>query len=219
MARETRNILINRVHDRLLRDFSAKYLRGRMLDIGCGIKPYRSIVAPYVQEHVGLDREACPHGTEHIDLIGTAYEVPQPDESFDSAICTSVLEHLEEPEAALRECFRVLRHGGVVLYSVPFIWHLHEEPRDFFRFSEHGVQYLFSKAGFEVVEMEPLTGFWGTFGQLFVYKIYRFNRGPLRWLRIVDVIGLVLQGLSYLLDRADRQRGWPSMYMVAARKP
>jgi SAM-dependent methyltransferase len=84
-----------------------------------------------------------------------------------------VLEHLEEPEAAIRECHRVLRPGGTAIYTVPFIWHLHEEPRDFFRYSKYGLRYLFEKVGFEIVELRALSGFWVTFGQLFVYNLYR----------------------------------------------
>jgi hypothetical protein len=102
---------------------------------------------------------------------------------------------------------------------VPFIWHLHEEPRDFFRYSKYGLRYLFEKVGFEVVELRALSGFWVTFGQLFVYNLYRFNRGPLRWLRVVDALGLVVQGGAYALDRVDRSEQWTWMYLAVARKP
>jgi SAM-dependent methyltransferase len=129
-----------------------------------------------------------------------------------------VLEHLEEPEKAVRECFRVLKPGGVALYSVPFIWHLHEEPRDFYRFSKYGLSYLFDKAGFEIVEIKALSGFWVTFGQLLVYNLYRFNRGMLRWLRVIDTLGLFIQAISYGLDRLDKTEEWTWMYMVVAKK-
>jgi len=108
--------------------------------------------------------------------------------------------------------------GGVAIYSVPFIWHLHEEPRDFYRFSKYGLKYLFEKAGFEIVEIKALSGFWITFGQLFVCNIYRFNRGPLKYIPIIPAIGLVIQGVSYLLDRFDKTEQWTWMYMVVARK-
>lgn len=218
MARELKNILIYALHDRELKTYASRYLAGRMIDIGCGTKPYREIVKPFITSHVGLDHVDSPHGLASVDLKGTAYEIPEPDGSFDSALCTSVLEHLEDPEKALRECHRVLKSGGIAVYSVPFIWHLHEEPRDFFRFSKYGLEYLFKKAGFEILEIKPLTGFWGTFGQLFVYNLYRLNRGPLRILRVIDALGLVLQGIAYLLDRVDRTEQWTSLYMVAAKR-
>jgi SAM-dependent methyltransferase len=129
------------------------------------------------------------------------------------------LEQLEEPEIALRECFRVLHPGGHAIYSIPFIWHVHEEPRDFYRYSKYGIKYLFEKVGFEIIEIKALSGFWVTFGQLFVYNLYRFNRGPLRWAHIIDIIGLFIQIVSYGLDRIDKTEKWTWMYMVVAKKP
>lgn len=219
MARELKNLLIHRLHDRALREHAARHLRGRLVDIGCGTKPYAVLLKPFVTAHVGVDHAESLHGQDHVDLPGTAYAIPAPDASFDSALCTAVLEHLEEPGQALRECLRVLRPGGAAIYTAPFIWHLHEEPRDFYRFSKHGLRYLFEQAGFEIVTIQPLSGFWATFGQLLVYNLYRLNRGPLRWLRIIDALGLVLQGLALAADRLDHTEQWTWMYLVVARKP
>lgn len=219
MAKESKNILINHIHDKQLLDNAANYLSGRLLDIGCGTKPYKDMLSPFVDEHVGVDHEATFHDKSNVDLFGTAYEIPADDETFDSAICTAVLEHLEEPEQALRECFRVLKSGGAAIYSVPFIWHLHEEPRDFYRYSKYGLKYLFEKTGFEILEITPLSGFWVTFGQLFVYNLYRFHRGPLRYIPVIPALGLAIQGISYVLDRIDKSEQWTWMYMVVARKP
>jgi len=219
MAREVQNILVNRIMDGALREKGARYLSGRLIDIGCGTKPYAEMMASFVTEHVGVDHEETFHDKSNIDLFGTAYAIPADDASFDSAACTAVLEHLEEPEAALRECYRVLKPGGHAIYSVPFIWHVHEAPRDFYRYSKYGLDYLFRKTGFEIVEIEALSGFWVTFGQLLVYNLYRHNRPWIRWTRIVDALGLLIQGTSYLLDRADRATDWTWMYLVVAQKP
>jgi SAM-dependent methyltransferase len=177
------------------------------------------MLAPLVSEHVGVDHAGSPHGTSRVDRTGTAYALPAADAEFDSAVCTAVLEHLEEPKDALRECWRVLRPGGVAIYLVPFIWHLHEEPRDFYRYSKHGLKYLFEQAGFELVELLPLSGFWVTFGQLFVYYLYRFHRGPLRLVPVIPAIALLVQGGAWLADSLDRAEQWTWMYMVVARKP
>lgn len=101
---------------------------------------------------------------------------------------------------------------------MPFVWHLHEEPRDFYRYTGSGLKYLFEKVGFEIVEIKALSGFWVTFGQLFVYNMYRLNRGPLRWLWIVSAMGLLIQAGSYILDRFDKTEQWTWMYMVVAKK-
>ena len=219
MEKELKNFIINFIHDRELKRCSSTYLTGRLVDIGCGKKPYKDLLAPYVTEHIGVDHQDTLHGKSNIDRFGTAYDIPAENGEFDSAICTAVLEHLEEPEQALRECHRVLKQGGAAIYSVPFIWHLHEEPRDFYRFSKYGLKYLFRKAGFEIVEIKALSGFWVTFGQLMVYNIYRFNRGPFRYIPIIPALGLIIQLISYILDRVDKTEQWTWVYMVAVRKP
>jgi len=219
MAKDIRNILVNRIHDQQLQRYASTHFSNVLVDIGCGSKPYKDLLRPYVRSHIGIDHQETLHDKSNIDRFGTAYDIPANDSEFDCALCTAVLEHLEDPEKALRECHRVLRTGGIAIYSVPFIWHLHEEPRDFYRFSKHGLKYLFEKVGFEIVDITALSGFWVTFGQLLVYNVYRFNRGPLRFIPIIPLIGLFIQAISYALDKIDKTEQWTWMYMVVARKP
>ncbi|OHB71654.1 MAG: hypothetical protein A2W23_07370 [Planctomycetes bacterium RBG_16_43_13] len=218
MAREIKNILVNQIIEKELKRCASRYLSGRLIDIGCGMKPYENLLAPYVSEHVGVDHKDSIHNRSNVDLVGTAYKIPVEDGSFNAVICTAVLEHLEEPEQALRECHRVLKLNGVAIYMVPFIWHLHEEPRDFYRYSKYGLRYLFEKVGFEIEEIKALSGFWVTFGQLSVYNIYRFHRGFLKLLPIIPAIGLAIQGISYMLDRIDKSEQWTWAYIVVVKK-
>lgn len=219
MAKDLKNLLIYHIHDGELGRLGQRYLKGRLIDIGCGTKPYRALLAPFVSEHVGVDREDPFHPEARPDLIGTAYEIPVPDASFDSAICTAALEHLNEPEAAVVECRRVLKPGGYAIYSVPFIWHVHAAPWDFYRFTHFALRHVFEKHGFEVVELKPLSGFWVTFGQLFVYYLYRFNRRPITYTFIIPILGLLVQACAFVLDKIDRAEDWTWMYMLVARKP
>jgi SAM-dependent methyltransferase len=219
VARELRNVLINRIQDRLIATYAERYLTGRLIDIGCGTKPYARIVSPFVDEHVGVDHVASLHDISAVDLTGTAYDVPADEGSFDAALCTSVLEHLEDPRSALEECRRLLKPGGTAVYTVPFIWHVHEAPRDFYRFTEHGLRYLADAAGLDVVEMEAMAGLWVTLGQLLAYRLSRLDRGIVRTLRLLVPVLLVVQGTAYALDRLDPSREWPLMYIAALRRP
>lgn len=212
------NWLVHKIVYRELERIFPLHLTGRLIDIGCGCKPLRMLAHSHVSEHIGVDHHDTMHNKSEVDIFGTAYYIPVEDASFDSAICTAVLEHLEEPELALRECYRVLKPGGKAIYTVPFIWHLHEEPRDFFRFSKYGLDYLFRKAGFELVEIKALSGFWVTFCQLLVYYLLRFNRGPLRWFKIIDLLGFIIQGGAFLVEKIDKTEQWTWMYVVVARK-
>jgi SAM-dependent methyltransferase len=215
----SRSWLVNRISRRELMRGLEPHLGGRLIDIGCGTKPLAAWSRGKVARHVGIDHPAGLHGPSGVDAYASAYRTPFRDASFDAAVCSAVLEHLEEPEAALRECFRLLKPGGVAAYTVPFIWHVHEEPRDFYRYSKYGMAYLLKKAGFEVLEVRALSGFWLTFGQLLVYNLFRCQRGPLRYLPLIPLLGLALQGAFYALDRLDRTERWTWAYLALARKP
>ncbi|MBC7228959.1 MAG: class I SAM-dependent methyltransferase [Actinobacteria bacterium] len=171
------NWLVHRIASRALERVVADYARGVILDIGCGDKPYEKMLEPYESEHIGMDHEGTLHDLSKADIKGEAYAIPLDDESVDTVFCTAVLEHLEDPARALSEAYRVLKRGGHAIYTAPLFWHHHEEPRDFFRYTPYGLGYLFSNAGFEVIEILPLSGFWVTFGQELVYYIWRFRRG------------------------------------------
>jgi ubiquinone/menaquinone biosynthesis C-methylase UbiE len=219
MGRELKNRLANDILEKHLRSAARTHARGRLIDIGCGEKPYERLMRPYVREHIGVDHADTLHDTSRVDLFGTAYEIPSPDAAFDTALCTAVLEHLEEPKAAIEECYRVLVPGGVAIYSVPFIWHIHEEPRDFYRYTEYGLRYLFEATGFEIVQLTPLSGFWVTAGAMFAYYLDRANKGILRTSRVVDLAILGVQGIVSVFERLDRPTRWTWMYLLVARRP
>ena len=218
MARELKNLLVNWLHDRALAQAVKSYANGDLLDIGCGRKPYSELLAPHVATHIGIDYPGSLHDQSAIDVYGRAERLPFSGGSFDTVLCTAVLEHLAEGRAALHNAFSVLKPGGTAIYSVPFIWRLHEEPHDYYRYCKYGLAYLFRAAGFTVKSIEPLSGFWVTFGQLFVYNIYRFHVGPMRFIPIIPLAGLLIQLVAFLLDRIDRSPQWTWMYLVVAEK-
>lgn len=112
---------------------------------------------------------------------------------------------------------RALRRGGCGIFTVPLFWHLHEAPRDFYRYTTFGLEYLFGKNGFEIMELRALSGFCVTFGQKLVYFLQRFRRGYVLN-GLVVILGASIQGLAYFLNRLDHSYDFTWMYLVIVRK-
>jgi SAM-dependent methyltransferase len=203
----------------VVRAYGSQYLRGRLIDIGCGTKPYEADLRPYIREHVGVDHQEASYGLARVDIVASAYDIPVADESFDSALATEVLEHLEEPLRALKEWHRILRPDATLLVTTPFMWHLHDEPRDFYRYSPHGLRYLIEQAGFEVVEIRKLGGFWSTFGQLLSYVFLTYDKPGNRGRPFLSVLGATSQRIGVLMERHSRKPDWPSHVVAVARRP
>lgn len=135
----------------------------RVIDIGAGEAPYRELFGD--QHYLTLDRAETPH-SGGVDLYGEADAVPAEDGSFDAVLCTQVLEHVAEPLLALREFRRILRPGGVVIATVPFVWEEHEAPFDYYRYTRYGIEHLLRQAGFADVEVRPRTDCFTTAAQV-----------------------------------------------------
>lgn len=193
------------------------HMRGRLVDIGCGRKPYSGLLAPFVTEHIGVDHPESVHKLEAVDVLASAYEIPLDSGTFDTALLTEVLEHLEEPEVALREAWRLLRPGGKVILTTPFLYVLHEEPRDFYRYTPFGLAHLLTQAGFADVEVVPLSGQWTTIAVLIGMALRPYRRGV--FARPIDRIARVLQVGARALDRWHFKPTGASHHVAVAAKP
>jgi len=126
---------------------------GKMLDFGCGSKPYRSFFK--VDEYIGVDYEnpGHPHQNEDIDIFYDGHHIPVADAYFDCALSSEVFEHIFNPDEVLPEINRVLKPGARLLITCPFVWNEHEVPHDYARYTRFALQHLLKKHGFEVLEV------------------------------------------------------------------
>jgi SAM-dependent methyltransferase len=137
------------------------HIVGRTLDVGAGeINRYGKYFE--ASEYLRMDPIAAPG----IDIVGSAYEIPFPEDSFDSVVSTQVFEHLADPIKAATEIRRVLRKGGCVLVTIPQVAPLHDEPGDYFRYTNHGLQALFGD--FELIEMKRCGNYRATIAELHI---------------------------------------------------
>ena len=135
-------------------------LRGKLLDVGCGKKPYASLLS--CTQHIGVDVATSPHRGQQMDQIFDGVILPFEDGEFDSLLCTEVLEHCTDPQRLTREMWRVLRPGGYALITAPMVYHHHEEPWDYQRLTRYGMQWVAGQAGFSVEWIQPRGGVYTT---------------------------------------------------------
>src|SRR5205823_6133959 len=134
----------------------APYVTGRTLDVGCGRKPYEPLFA--ATEYVGLEIDTPEtRQARRADHFYDGQAFPFPDAEFDSVITSQVLEHVFTPDAFLEEIRRVLKPGGALLLTIPFVWDEHSQPFDYARYSSFGLQSLLQKHGFEIIEHRKST--------------------------------------------------------------
>jgi SAM-dependent methyltransferase len=189
---------------------TARLARGRMLDIGCGNKPFEEVFRESVSAHFGCD--VVQSSESRADVICSATDLPFKDESFGTVLITQVIEHVADHQAMLREAFRVLEGNGVLILSGPMYWPLHEEPHDFFRFTEHGFRFILQKIRFESIKIVNNGGKWALCGQVIIHTISntRLNRP------------ILIRGINRLfafLDDTHPSRDNPMNYVVVAKKP
>jgi ubiquinone/menaquinone biosynthesis C-methylase UbiE len=123
----------------------------RVLDVGCGEQPLRESVQARGGRYVPVDVERGPAGLPQV--VGSALALPVRSASADLVLCSEVLEHVGRPESALEELARVLRPGGRLVLTVPFLYPLHEEPFDFVRLTPHHVALTAGRLGLAVDEL------------------------------------------------------------------
>ena len=186
------------------------HAHGRLLDIGCGNKPYKPMFDGRVSQHIGCD--VVQSSESRADVICLATNLPFRDACYGTVLVTQVIEHVADHQALLRETFRTLEDDGVLILSGPMYWPLHEEPHDFFRFTEYGLRFLLENLGFVEIEITRDGGKWALCGQVLIHTISatRLDRAFL--------IRTINRFFSYLDD--SQPAGNSTMnYVAVARKP
>lgn len=191
----------------------------RVLDAGAGEGQYSRHFQR--QRYVGVDLAVGDAAWNYarLDAISDLAALPFRDGVFDGALNIVTLEHLREPGRALCEMARTLGLGGRLLIAAPHEWEVHQAPHDYFRYTRFGLTYLLERAGFEVVEMRPVGGYFRLLARRLLNGL-QFFTGGVRWLLFVPAaiclgpLALVLP----LLDPLDGERNFTLGYICTARK-
>ena len=133
-----------------------------ILDAGSGRQQYRKYFSHARYE--STDIEQLPNCKQ--DFMCSLDNIPKPDNTYDAILCTQVLEHVEFPQKVIRECYRVMKPGGMLFLSAPQGAGVHGEPHHFFNFTEYGLASLFKQAGFDIVFTRANGGVFWNFGKM-----------------------------------------------------
>jgi SAM-dependent methyltransferase len=222
----TLSLLPGAVVGRWLAD-NAHAVSGVLLDLGAGNQPFKVWYSGLAEKCVAVDVSPAPG----LDVLSMAAPLPFASATFDTVLCTSVLEHVHDAEAVVNEIARILRPGGRIIITIPFLYPTHEAPYDFWRTTHWGLRSVLTRHGLEVdtvaaqggpvllVAHYLIVGF-AQLLMLFARRLGRFGSAvdnrPVRAL-IAGPQDLVRTRLSYRLTRSSRAASLG--YMAIAHKP
>lgn len=196
------------------------HAKGRMLDVGCGIKPFEAMFKGHVDRHDGVDmmQTLDVRGTR-ADVFAVAGVLPFANESFDTVLCTQMLDDVPEPVVVLDEIRRVLKPGGKLILTINQMYPVHDPPHDYYRFTRYGLEHIVKKANLTPVFFRAIGGAWLTAGALILMRSWDlWGKIPLlgKLTFIPALFGLIWGTFFDVMDRLDvNWAGAPFLLMVA----
>lgn len=141
---------------------NAPVMSGVMLDFGCGTKPYKKLFN--VEKYVGIDIKNDAHDNDlsFVDVFYDGRHIPFEDGYFDSIYSSEVITHISDVEPVMAEIARVLKPGGKMLLTVPFVWHENEQPNDAVRYTSFGIINLLERHGLKVLQHKKYGSYFTT---------------------------------------------------------
>ena len=149
-----------------IKSIAPDFNSGLLLDIGCGSKPY--MVFFNVEKYIGIDllESGHNHSTSKIDLFYDGKSIPFKEESFDYVFSSEVFQQVFELDVLLIEINRVLKKGGKLAFTCPFVWDEHEKPYDYARYTSFGLNHILRKNGFRIILLKKTTPYFLTIVQM-----------------------------------------------------
>lgn len=142
--------------------------RGKLVDIGCGNKPYLRYFS-LIDEYIGVDID-----NNEADIVANAESLPIKSNSIDIVLCNQLIEHVSEPIKIIVEINRILKEEGILILTAPQMGRLHGEPNDYYRYTKWGLKYLLKKNNMKIELIEPHGGVFRAIGSHLNFFIIDF---------------------------------------------
>lgn len=191
------------------------HFTGRVLDVG-GARQRGAFRRPAGARWVVADIERGFHP----DVGADVQALPFRDAVFDAIKATELLEHVPDVARALGECRRVLRPGGHLVITAPFLERLHGDPGDYSRYTRSMWERLLAAADLKPVTIDEQGGYFTHLAGLLRFLVLRAPR-PLRW---AGYGFFPLLDLMTRLDASPRARrsefaAFVGGYLIVAERP
>ena len=142
--------------------------RGKLVDIGCGNKPYLRYFS-LINEYNGVDID-----NNEADIVANAESLSIKSNSIDIVLCNQLIEHVSEPSKIIVEINRILKEEGILILTAPQMGRLHGEPNDYYRYTKWGLKYLLKKNNMKIELIEPHGGVFRAIGSHLNFFIIDF---------------------------------------------
>jgi len=154
---------------------------------------------PVKVEYANIDASTDP------DHLCDAAKIPVADASFDGVILAEVLEHVKDPKAVLVEGYRTLKPGGKLLATAPFMFHVHADPADYGRYTEHYFRETLGEIGFRNIQIERQGGYYCVLANILKMRLLRVGGKHPVYVKIKQAAPLFL--LAWFQKRAIKWDG------------
>lgn len=192
--RKTISILANRLFLEAMKEV-ADYVKGALLDVGCGESPFYPLFLPRTDNYFKTDTLTS---TGSPDLYSEINSLPFKENSFDTILCTQVLEHVYDPFRAISEMDRLLRSGGIIILGTPLIYWIHEAPRDYYRYTRYFYEKVAETYDFEILFLKEMGGIFSVLTDIFSKGVILFSSRS-RYLAFLKYFSFLSQDIGWLI--------------------
>ena len=182
------------------------------LNIGAG-GDIETLVKNNVNSYYSIDIDLKRKPNEVYDVCSENFKI-----NFNpNLICAfEVLEHVKNPFKAIDNIYSTLKKNDICLASTPFCFHIHDEPNDYFRYTEYGLKHLFNK--FSEVQITRRNGWL----ECIFVNLMRLDKENKFFTRVLGKFFIILYWLSLplilLLQKLFMSEKITTGYFIFARK-
>jgi SAM-dependent methyltransferase len=170
------------------------HIEGRVLDLGAGSAKYKEIISQKASEYRSCDAVKNKNIDDVCDVLNLHY----PEESFDTVISTQVMEHVNNPFLMASQIGKILKVGGKVILTAPFLIPLHSGPDDYFRFTKNGLSEIFKQSGFAIIESGYYGGFPAVISEMIHFSWFNPYKHQGVWARCIM---MMIEKAAVFLDK------------------